>query len=422
MIGYISDNLLLPILDFFYGLVPNYGLAIVFLTVVIRLALFPLSAGSIRNARRMRIAQPVMKQRQEEIRARYANDTKRQQEELGKLMKEFGNPLAGCLPLLVQMPILFALFATLRGSPFADVAYTVPVKVMSSEEIVQEEVKSFTSASHSIFLSETDHVPVVATLDQGNHLSVGDTATLKLETRDGESLASVQEHTDHAAAILPSWQVTRGADVVRVDESGEITAVGRGSATVEGKVPGVASQTGFLFIKALGHVGFYVDGQVNWDIAILVGGFGATLFVSQILSGWGMPKNPQQDTTNRVLPFMMTGMFLFFPLPAGVLLYMVVANLLQALQTFLMTREALPDNLQVLLEKQLAAQAADAASGTTLAVAADAAVASREGFRGLLKEERTAQTTSPSLPPQKPADKPGKTSRRKGRRQKKSKT
>ena len=52
MIGYISDNLLLPILDFFYGLVPSYGLAIIALTVVIRLALFPLSAGSIRSARR----------------------------------------------------------------------------------------------------------------------------------------------------------------------------------------------------------------------------------------------------------------------------------------------------------------------------------------------------------------------------------
>jgi membrane protein insertase Oxa1/YidC/SpoIIIJ len=57
VIGYISDNLLLPILDFFYGLVPSYGLAIIALTVVIRLALFPLSAGSIRSARRMRIAQ-----------------------------------------------------------------------------------------------------------------------------------------------------------------------------------------------------------------------------------------------------------------------------------------------------------------------------------------------------------------------------
>ena len=422
MIGYISDNLLLPILDFFYGLVPNYGLAIVLLTVVIRLALFPLSAGSIRNARRMRIAQPVMKQRQEDIRARYANDTKRQQEELGKLMKEFGNPLAGCLPLLVQMPILFALFATLRGSPFADVAYTVPVKVTSAEEIVHEEVKPFTSASHSIFLSETEHVPVVASLARGNHLSIGDAATLQLETRDGESLAAAQQHTDHAAAITPRWQVTQGADVVRVDQSGEITAVGLGNAKVEGTVPGVASETGFLFIKALGHVGFYVDGQVNWDIAVLVMGFGATLFGSQILSGWGMPKNPQQDTTNRVLPFMMTGMFLFFPLPAGVLLYMVVANLLQALQTFLMTREALPENLQVLLEEQLAAQAAAAASGPTLAVASEAVVASKEGFRGLLKEERTAQTTSPSLPPQKPEAKPGKASRRKGQRQKKSKT
>ena len=102
-------------------LVPSYGLAIIALTVVIRLALFPLSAGSIRNARRMRIAQPVMQKRQAEIRAKFASNPQKQQEELGKLMKEFGSPLAGCLPLLVQMPILFALFATLRGSPFADV-------------------------------------------------------------------------------------------------------------------------------------------------------------------------------------------------------------------------------------------------------------------------------------------------------------
>ena len=60
MIGFISEKLLIPILDFFYGLVPSYGLAIVALTVVIRIALFPLSAGSIRSARRMKIAQPVM--------------------------------------------------------------------------------------------------------------------------------------------------------------------------------------------------------------------------------------------------------------------------------------------------------------------------------------------------------------------------
>jgi len=394
VIGYISDNLLLPILDFFYGLVPNYGLAIVFLTVVIRLALFPLSAGSIRNARRMRIAQPVMKQRQEEIREKYAKDSKRQQEELGKLMKEFGNPLAGCLPLLVQMPILFALFATLRGSPFADVAYTVPVKVMAAEEISQGKVEPFTSPSHSIFLSDTDHVPVVATIPQGNHLAVGETAKLRLETRDGESLKSAQQHTERAAALTPSWRVSRGSDVIRVDQDGQVTATGLGNATVEGKIPGVASQTGFLFIKALGQVGFYVDGQVNWDIAILVAGFGITLFVSQILSGWGMPKNPQQDTTNRVLPFLMSGMFLFFPLPAGVLLYMVVANILQALQTFLMTREALPENLQSLLKEQLAAQAA-AVSVSESGSTTDSVGKDSSGFRGLLNQERSGEESPP---------------------------
>lgn len=61
----------------------------------------------------------MIQKRQAEIKSRYANNPQKQQEELGNVMKEFGSPLAGCLPLLVQMPILFALFATLRGSPFA---------------------------------------------------------------------------------------------------------------------------------------------------------------------------------------------------------------------------------------------------------------------------------------------------------------
>jgi len=65
-----------------------------------------------------------------------------------------------------------------------------------------------------------------------------------------------------------------------------------------------------------------------------------------------MPANPQQSTANKITPVMITGMFLFFPLPAGVLLYMVIANIFQALQTFLLTREALPDNLQSILDDQ----------------------------------------------------------------------
>ncbi len=363
MIGYISDNLLLPILDFFYGLVPSYGLAIVALTVVIRLALFPLSAGSIRSARRMRIAQPVMQKRQAEIKSRFASNPQKQQEELGKLMKEFGSPLAGCLPLLVQMPILFALFATLRGSPFADVPYTLNLKVLPAEQIAAVEPKPFSSASHSIFVTETDHVPVIASLPGGTKIGTGDNVQIQLQTKSGEAFSEVLNGVENGKSFLPDWTVTKGESIVSVSEAGEITALAPGDATVEGKIPGLAARSGFLFIKALGQVGFYTDGSVNWDIAILVGSFGLSLFISQLLSGMGMPANPQQSTANKITPVMITGMFLFFPLPAGVLLYMVIANIFQALQTFLLTREALPDNLQAILDEQLKQQPAPAAAG-----------------------------------------------------------
>jgi YidC/Oxa1 family membrane protein insertase len=362
VIGYISDNLLLPILDFFYGLVPSYGLAIVALTVVIRLALFPLSAGSIRSARRMRIAQPVMQQRQAEIKSKYASNPQKQQEELGKLMQEFGSPLAGCLPLVVQMPILFALFATLRGSPFADVPYTINLKVVPADQIAAIEPKPFNSASHSIFVTATTHVPVIASLEKGTKLGVGDSESVSLHTRSGSTFASVLDGVEDGASFTPAWAVTKGSEVVRVDAKGTITALAPGDAIVEARIPGLAARSGFLFIKALGQVGFMTDGAVNWDIAVLVGAFGASLFASQILSGMGMPPNPQQSTANKITPVMITAMFLFFPLPAGVLLYMVVANIFQGVQTWLLTREALPDNLQAILDKQMA-QAATATAG-----------------------------------------------------------
>jgi len=356
VIGYISDNLLLPILDFFYGLVPSYGLAIIALTVVIRLALFPLSAGSIRSARRMRIAQPVMQQRQAEIKSKHANNPQKQQEELGKLMQEFGSPLAGCLPLVVQMPILFALFATLRGSPFADVPYTFNVKVLPQEQIAAVEAKPFNTPSHSIFVTATKHVPVIGTLEKGTKLGVGDSETVTLHGKDGASFDSVLSSVENGDSYRPTWSVTKGEGVVTVDQNGTIKAVSPGDAVVEGKIPGLAARSGFLFIKALGQVGFVTDGAINWDIAILVAAFGATLFISQILSGMGMPANPQQATANKITPVMITAMFLFFPLPAGVLLYMVVANIFQGLQTFILSREALPENLQQILEKQMASQ------------------------------------------------------------------
>ena len=302
----------------------------------------------------MRIAQPVIQKRQAEIKSRFSSNPQKQQEELGKVMKEFGSPLAGCLPLLVQMPILFALFATLRGSPFADVPYQINMKVLPSDQIATVEPKPFTSASHSIFVSETNHFPIIASLPRGTKIAAGDSATIELKTKEGTPFSDILNKSNNPEKFRPNWSVTKGDGIVSVLEDGTVRAITPGDATIEAKIPGLAAKSGFLFIKALGQVGFYADGVVNWDIAILVAGFGATLFLSQLLSGLGMPANPQQSTANKITPVMITGMFLFFPLPAGVLLYMVIANIFQALQTFVLTKEPLPDNLQVILDQQIA--------------------------------------------------------------------
>ena len=353
MIGFISEKLLIPILDFFYGLVPSYGLAIIALTIVIRIALFPLSAGSIRSARRMKIAQPVMQKRQAEIKSKFAGNAKKQQEELGKLMNEFGSPLAGCLPLIVQMPVLFALFATLRGSPFADVPYNINLKILPQEQIATIDPKPFTSPRHSIFINEKTHFPVVASIPGGTKLGLEDSLKINLQTTTGNNYSDLLAQYQEGSKFIPSWTVSKGSENVKVSEDGIVTPIQPGDATIEAKIPGLAAKSGFLFIKALGQVGFYVDGSINWDIALLVGAFGLTLLLSQVLSGQGMPSNPQQSTANKITPVMITGMFLFFPLPAGVLLYMVVANIFQALQTFILNKEALPDNLQKILDEQL---------------------------------------------------------------------
>ena len=159
-VGFLSNNVMLPILDFFYGIVPSYGLAIVALTLVIRFALFPLNAGSIRNMRRMRITQPLMKKRQEEIQKLYKDDPAKQQEEMSKLFKEFGNPLAGCFPVLLQMPVLFALFATLRGSPFSDVNYPITLQILPREQMELIQPQAFVTKPQNIYIADGVHAPV----------------------------------------------------------------------------------------------------------------------------------------------------------------------------------------------------------------------------------------------------------------------
>lgn len=350
-IGFLSNNVMLPILDFFYGIWPSYGLAIVALTLVVRFAVFPLNAGQIRNMRQMKISQPMMKKRQEEIQKLYKDDPTKQQEEMSKLFKEF-NPLAGCLPLLLQMPVLFALFATLRGSPFANINYTVDVQVLPSAQTELIQPQTFSTKPQNIYIADGVHAPILAELPKGNRLVVGETAQVEFKGADGKPLSELlSPYPD--TEIKPTWTVTKGENTIQVKEDGSIVALDTGDATIQGTIPGIAANKGFLFIDALGRVGAYdPDGTIHWDVLALIIMFGTSVYVSQQLSSQGTPGDQQQATVNKMTPIIFSGMFLFFPLPAGVLMYMVVANIFQTVQTFFLMREPLPENLQKMAEEQ----------------------------------------------------------------------
>lgn len=109
------------VVEFFYGLLGNFGLAILALTVVVKLIFFPLANKAYESLSKMRTLQPKM----EEIKKKHGSDPQKQQQEMMALyQREKINPLAGCLPILVQIPVFYALYKVLfvtiemRHAPF----------------------------------------------------------------------------------------------------------------------------------------------------------------------------------------------------------------------------------------------------------------------------------------------------------------
>lgn len=110
-------DLVAQLLIMLYGITHNYGFAIIVLTIIIRVVLYPLMQKQMVSMREMQKIQPLMKA----IQSKYKNDKERLNKELMALYKVHKvNPMSGCLPLLIQMPILILLFQTLRKFEYLD--------------------------------------------------------------------------------------------------------------------------------------------------------------------------------------------------------------------------------------------------------------------------------------------------------------
>lgn len=107
----IISNLLGVVLKTIFDFIGNYGLSIIVFTIFVKVLLLPLTIKQTKSTKAMQDIQPKIK----EIQETYKNKPEKQQQELMKVYQEANiNPLAGCLPLLIQMPILIGLFTVLR--------------------------------------------------------------------------------------------------------------------------------------------------------------------------------------------------------------------------------------------------------------------------------------------------------------------
>ena len=105
--------IILKMLQFFHSFIPNYGIVIIIFSILVKVILYPLTKKSYSSMKDMQKIQPLMA----EIREKYKDEPQRMNSEMMKLYKEHGvNPVGGCLPMILQMPLLIALFIVFRST------------------------------------------------------------------------------------------------------------------------------------------------------------------------------------------------------------------------------------------------------------------------------------------------------------------
>jgi YidC/Oxa1 family membrane protein insertase len=109
----ISEYVIIPVFKFLKLFIPNYGVVLIIFSFIIKIVLHPLTKSSMKSMQKMQALQPMMN----EIREKYKDDPQKMNQQVMRLYKEYGvNPAGGCLPMLLQLPILYALWAVFSSA------------------------------------------------------------------------------------------------------------------------------------------------------------------------------------------------------------------------------------------------------------------------------------------------------------------
>jgi len=344
----------LPLLEAFSRATHSYGWAIILVTVAVRILVWPLVVKSTQSMQRMAKLQPQLNA----LKERYKSDPEMfQRKSMEFFAKNKVNPMSGCWPILIQMPILIALYGTFTGPPFGD--RFIDVKVNVSDK-TQSDNQAPTSSGNSPYVSADGKRAKLVVFPGDSTIAKGDSINFGIRAVEGEI----------SKDFVPSWKIVAAGsrnpqdpgvakEEATIDPDGHATFLKPGEYHVQALVPGIAKNDRFWLINGLGKIARGVEllRIENWDSLALILLFGATMYISQKLTVATPKPAPNQELdeqqiiqqqTMKTMPIVTTGMFMFIPLPAGVLLYLVISNIFQTLQTLLIMRMPTPALVDVI--------------------------------------------------------------------------
>ena len=314
----------------------SYGLGIIALTVIIRLAMWPLNVSQQRSMKTMQKLQPKMKA----IQDRYKNNPQMMQQKMMEFYKEHKfNPMAGCLPLLIQMPIFILLYSSLMSPQFISMAGQSNFLFINRLDAtlkgnagVSNDGKFSVGSRDTFSLNKNIKVYIGDKELEGAKLSNPRNA-LKVqgEITPGEPVDLKISLDDFDLKFSQLAKITKAEATVTDNNTREIEKV---TFTRQGEV--LAASVPTLAAKA----------SFNYDVLILVVIFGASMFLTQkimMATNKMASADPAQEAMQKslgtMMPVMLTATFLFIPIPAGVLLYLISSNIIQVFQTMIINKQ-----------------------------------------------------------------------------------
>lgn len=326
----IFNMAMLHLLTVIQSVVGSYALAIIALTVLIRLVLWPLNNAQNKNMKQMQALQPKLKALQE----RHKDNPQQMQQELMKFYAEHKfNPMAGCLPMLVQIPIFIGLYGALSSPEFlARTGHEGFLFVDRLYNTLHGHSGQPNNGEYSVTTDDKFQAELKSTITLKN----GNTLVRNLTDRDGVPFSKprplipgepVTLFFDFSKLGLSSDYADRVQSVKLAVVNQPTREVEELSFTPQDKESGSGT---WLVTNVPTMVG---ENKLHYDVLALIILYGIlTVGYQRLMQRNNPASDPKQAQLMSFMSLAFVGMLFFIPLPAGVLLYLVVTMLMMVLQ------------------------------------------------------------------------------------------